>query len=65
MPSGSGLKVAVICSSNMNRSMEAHAFLRQDDKHSNTHKNEQTQFISGYCSDDVSWLSKKAELPHY
>nr|CAD7199217.1 unnamed protein product [Timema douglasi] len=28
MPSGSGLKVAVICSSNMNRSMEAHAFLR-------------------------------------
>jgi len=28
MPATSSLKVAVICSSNMNRSMEAHAFLR-------------------------------------
>jgi protein-tyrosine-phosphatase len=27
MDSKSGLKVAVVCSSNMNRSMEAHAFL--------------------------------------
>jgi len=28
MPTTSSLRVAVICSSNMNRSMEAHAFLR-------------------------------------
>jgi len=35
MPRSKDLRIAVVCSSNMNRSMEAHSFLRWFDFHNN------------------------------